>query len=81
MANEYSSFNNNICNILGCHRDTISFNYMGIPLFSSAKMQFFQPLANIVKSKLASWGGMCLSIMECVQFVNFVISSIMFYNF
>jgi len=43
-------------------------------------MQFFQPLADKVKSKLASWKGKCLSMIGHVQIVNSVIFDIMSYN-
>ena len=49
------SFSSNICSNLGCRRGTIPFNYMGIPIFyGSLKREFFQPLIDRVKSKLAS---------------------------
>jgi len=41
------------------------FIYPGVPIFFGAlKWQFFQPLADRVKSKLTSWKGKCLRMMR-----------------
>jgi len=52
------SFLYKIKHVLGCSKGNIPFNYLGVPIFvGSLKARFLQPLADKVRSKLASWKG------------------------
>jgi len=68
--------------VFGCSRDNIPFNYLGVPIFvGSPKARFLQPLADKVRSKLASWKEKSLSMMGRVEFVNSMIYDSLSYNF
>jgi len=68
--------------VLGCSRDTIPFNYLGVPIFvGSPKARFLQPLADKVKFKLASWKGKSLSMIGRVEIVNSIIYDSLSYKF
>jgi len=56
---------------------SIPFNYLGLPTFMGApKTCYFQPLDDMVKSKLAFWKSKILSMMGKVQLVNSIIYDI-----
>jgi len=68
--------------ILSCSHDSLSFNYLGVPIFFGApKSRFLQSLVDKVKLKLASWKGKSLSMMGRIQLVNMVITRILSYSF
>jgi len=61
--------------ILSCRHGCLPFNYLGVPIFVGApRCRFFQPLADKVKLKLASWKGKSLIMMGRIQLVNTVIT-------
>jgi len=49
------SFLSKIKDVFGCSRGNVPFNCLGVPIFiGSPKAKFLQPLADKVRSKLAS---------------------------
>jgi len=68
--------------IFSCSHGCLSFNYLGVPIFVGApKCRFFQPLADKVKLKLASWKGKSLSMMGQIQLVKMMITGFLAYSF
>jgi len=73
-VNASPNFLSKIKDVLGCSRGNIYFNYLGVPTFvGSAKARLLQPLADKVRSKLASWKGKSLSLMRRLELINSVI--------
>ena len=67
-------FDSNRCNI--------PFTYLRVPIFVGfPKAWFLQPLADKVKSKLASWKGKSLSMTGRIELVNSMIYGSLAYNF
>jgi len=68
--------------ILSCSHGCLPFSYLGVSIFVSApKCRFFQPFADKVKLKLASWKDKSLSMMGHIQLVNTVITRFLVYSF
>jgi len=67
---------NHMVNLIGFEIGTLPFTYLGAPIFKGKpKRIYFQPIADKIKIKLASWKASLL-LMACrVQLVNSVIQS------
>jgi ribonuclease HI len=60
---------------------TLPFSYLGVPIFKGKpKACHFQPIADRIKLKLASWKASLLSIAGRVQLVRSVIQSMLTYS-
>lgn len=71
-----------LANILGFSVGQHPFSYLGVPIFKCRpKKQHLQPIADIIKTKLASWKGSMLSIMGRVQLIKSVIQGMLLYSF
>lgn len=62
---------NSYIRLLGFQQGSLPFNYLGAPIFKGKpKTQYFLPIADRIKSKLASWKASLLSIAGRVQIVK-----------
>ncbi|KAK2445365.1 hypothetical protein QL285_016305 [Trifolium repens] len=70
-----------IVQVLNFNIGTLPFSYLGVPIFKGKpKACHFQPLADRIKLKLASWKASLLSIAGRVQLVRSVIQSMLTYS-
>lgn len=68
----------NIINLLGFSVGSFPFTYLGAPIFKGRpKCSYFQPIADRVRIKLASWKASLLSIAGKVQLVKSVVQSML----
>ncbi|XP_019433239.1 PREDICTED: uncharacterized protein LOC109340119 [Lupinus angustifolius] len=71
-----------ISSLLGFVRGSLSFNYLGVPLFKGKPRRYhLQPIADKILAKLATWKGSSLSIMGRVELVRSIIHSMLLYSF
>lgn len=71
-----------ISSILGFSVGRLLFTYLGVPIFKGkCTRSYLQPIADRLKTKLATWKGSMLSIMGRVQLVKSVIQGILVYSF
>ena len=64
--------------LLGFQHGVFPFNYLGVPIFKGKpKLQYLQPIADRIKSKLAAWKASLLSISSIVQLIKFVIQGML----
>lgn len=57
------------------------FHYLGVPVFKGKpKLQFFQPIVDMIKCKLTSYKEYLMSIARRIQLVKQVIQSMMIYS-
>lgn len=67
-----------IVNMLGFQLGTLPFTYLGAPIFKGRpKVIYFQPIADKIKVKLASWKASLLSMAGRTQLVKSVIQSML----
>jgi hypothetical protein len=70
-----------ITNTLGFNVGNLPFTYLGAPIFKGKpKVIHFQPIADKVKNKLATWKVALLSIAGRVQMVKSVIQSMLLHT-
>lgn len=71
-----------IASILGLSAGRLPFIYLGVPIFKGKpRRRHLQPIADKIKSKLASWKGPLLSIIDRVQLVKSIIHGMIVYSF
>lgn len=71
----------NIVNFLGFSVGSLPFTYLGAPIFKGRpKCSYFQPIADRVRIKLASWKASLLSIAGRVQLVKSVVQSMLIHT-
>ena len=69
---------NTVVNLLGFNIGSLPFTYMGVPIFKGKPNTIhFQPIADKIKLKLASWKAYLLSIACRVQLVKSVVQGMM----
>jgi hypothetical protein len=67
--------------MLGFNIGALPFNYLGAPIFKGKpKVIHFQPIADKIKSKLASWKASLLSMAGRVQMVKSVINNMLLHT-
>jgi len=70
-----------IVNLLGFSIDSLPFTYLGAPIFKGKpKPICFQPIADKIKAKLASWKASLLSMAGRVQIVKSVINNMLLHT-
>lgn len=66
--------------MIGFETGHMSFTYLGVPVFMGRpKIAYILPIANKVKSKLATWKDNLLSIADRVQLVKYIVQSMLMY--
>lgn len=69
-----SSKANNVASILGFSAGRLLFTYLGVPIFKGKpRKSHLQPIADKIKSNLATWKISLLSTMGRVQLVKSII--------
>jgi len=69
---------NSIVNMLGFQIGYLPFNYLGAPIFKGRpKVIYFQPIADKIKGKLATWKASFLSMAGRIQLVKPVIQNML----
>lgn len=72
---------NQIVDLIGFSKGSLPFNYLGVPIFKGKpKRCHLQPIADKIKSKLASWKASLLSIAGRVTMVKSVIQSMLVHS-
>lgn len=67
-------------NMIGFKTGYMSFTYLGVPVFMGRpKTAYILPVADKVKSKLATWKDNLLYIAGRVQLVKYVVQSMLMY--
>lgn len=71
-----------IASFLGFQAGRMPFIYLGVPIFQGKpKSSYLKPIVDRIKTKLASWKGVMLSIMGRIQLVKSIIHGILVYSF
>jgi len=72
---------NSFIHLLGFQQGSFPFNYLGSPIFKGKpKAQYFLPLADKIKSKLASWKASLLPTAGRVQMVKAIIQGMLIHT-